>query len=194
MAAAGKVTTGFSLPYVALYTVSSGTITYSSGQQLARGVNVTIAPSSSEENIFYADNVAAESAPGEFTGGTITLTVDGLLPTAERLIYGLPAADGSGWTWYGDSMSIPYVGIGFIVRQQQDGVESFTPMVISKARFSLKEDTAATQEESIDWQTQTLEATIFRGDDSNRAWKGVGTATTTEALALAALKTALDIA
>lgn len=57
MAAAGRVTTGFSLPYVAKYAVSGGTVTYSDGQKLARGVNVTISPEASSDNIFYADKV-----------------------------------------------------------------------------------------------------------------------------------------
>ena len=52
MSAAGKVCTGFSLPYVALY--NNGT--YTSGQKLARGVDVTVSPESSDDNKFYADN------------------------------------------------------------------------------------------------------------------------------------------
>ena len=40
MAANGRVITGFSQPYVALYSESGGTVTYASGQILARGVSV----------------------------------------------------------------------------------------------------------------------------------------------------------
>lgn len=65
--AAGKVTTGFSLPYVAKYAASGTTVTYSSGQKLARGVNVSITPTTNNtENNFYADNALAESAPGGY--------------------------------------------------------------------------------------------------------------------------------
>ena len=193
MSAAGKVTTGFSKPYVAVYAESGGTISYTSGQQLARGVDVTIAPETSDDNNFYADNVLAEVVASEFTGGTLTLTVDGLLPAAEKLIYGLPTAGADDWTAYGDDMAIPYVGVGFIIRQQSDGAVTFTPVVLCKCKFSLKEDTAATQEDAIDWQTQSLEATILRGDDANRTWKYLGGEFATEALAEAALKTKLNI-
>lgn len=192
MSAAGKVTTGFSLPYVALYAASGGTITYTSGQKLARGVDVTIAPETTDENIFYADNTIAEVAASEFSGGTLTLTVDGLLSAAEHLIYGLPASTG-GWTAYGDSVSIPYVGVGFIIRQQSDGAVKYVPVVLAKCKFQYKEDAAATQEESIDWQTQSLEATILRSDDSNRTWKFIGDEEETEAAAEAALKAKLGI-
>lgn len=192
MAAAGKVTTGFSLPYVALYAASGGTITYTSGQKLARGVDVSIAPESGSDNIFYADNIAAETDAGRFTGGTLSLTVDGLLPATRRLIYGLPAATG-GWTAYGDDMSVPYVGVGFIARQQSEGAVTYTPVVLAKCRFNLPTDSAATQEDSIDWQTEALEATIMRGDDSNHVWKYLGDEQTTESAAEAALKTKLGI-
>ena len=79
MAAAGKVITGFSSPYVAKYSASGGTVTYSDGMRLARGVSVSINPEVGDANPFYADNVEAETVPGTFTGGTATLTVDGLL-------------------------------------------------------------------------------------------------------------------
>lgn len=192
MAASGKVTTGFSLPYVALYAASGGTITYTSGTKLARGVSVSLTADSGDDNNFYADNVLAETDAGKFTEGTVQLTVDGLLPATRKLIYGLPASTG-GWTEYGDDMAIPYVGIGFIVRQQSDGVVTYTPMVLAKCRFNLSEDAAATQEDSISWQTETLEAKVMRADDSNHVWKCLGDDQSTEAAAEAALKTKLGI-
>ena len=188
MSAAGKVCTGFSLPYVALY--NNGT--YTSGQKLARGVDVTVSPESSEDNRFYADNHESENASGTLTGGTVDLTVDGLLTAAERLIMGLPAASG-GWTAYDDDQEIPYVGIGYIARYMSDGVTTYVPVVIAKAKFQQIELSAATQEEEIDWQTQSLTAKIFRGDDAKHSWKFVGDEEDTEAEAEAALKTKLGI-
>ena len=90
MAAAGKVCTGFAKPYVALYSNTGATTAYSGGMQLARGVDVSIEPEVGDANPFYADNVEAETAPGTFTGGTVSLTVDGLLEAAEKMIFGLP--------------------------------------------------------------------------------------------------------
>lgn len=182
----GKVATGFSFPYVAKYEATGNVVTYTDAMPLARGVDVTLSPESSDENIFYADNGAAESAAGEFTGGTISLTVDGLLTAAERFIFGLPAASGD-WIAFGDDMEIPYVGIGYITRYMSDGVTTYVPTIICKARFALPETEAATQEDEIDWQTQELEATIFRGDDANRNWKLLGKDYATESEALAAL-------
>lgn len=193
MAAAGRVTTGFSLPYVAVYSATGGTITYSDGQKLARGVDVTISPESSDDNIFYADNQAAEEDSGRFTGGTLSLTVDGLLTATKKLIFGLPTADSDGWTAYGDEMAVPYVGVGFIARVQSDGVVAYVPTVIAKCKFHPEENTAATQEDEIDWQTQALEATILRADDTNHNWKFEGKEYATEAAAETALCTKLGI-
>lgn len=190
--AAGKVCTGFSKPYVALYSAAGGTITYASGQKLARGVNVTITPESGDDNKFHADNILAESANTTFTGGDLALTVDGLLAAAEKLIMGLPTASG-GWMAYDDDQAVPYVGVGFIARYQSDGVVSYTPIVLAKCMFNQISTSAATQEENVDFQTQDLSAKIFRSDDTKHSWKFVGDDEDTEAAAEAALKTKLGI-
>lgn len=194
MSAAGRVCTGFSKPYVATYSNSGTTITYNNGQLLARGVSVEITPeTASDDNIFYADNVAAETVGGTFTGGTAKLTVDGLLDAARRLILGLPAAGDDGLIAYGDNQSIPNVGIGFVARFMSDGVTTYVPVILTKCRFSEPTLSAATQEEEIDWQTEELEATILRDDSANHVWKYLGTDQSTETAAEAKIKTKFNI-
>lgn len=197
----GKVCTGFSKPYVALYGNASGTVSYTEGMELARGVEVSIEPEVGDSNPFYANNVEAENVPGTFTGGTVTLTVDGLKIEAEKLIYGLPEPETLSYggeksakiTTYGDNMQIPYVGIGFIVRYMSDGIESFAPMVLTKSRFQTSSTSAATQEESIEWQTQELTADLMRDDTTNHNWKKVANDVNTEAEAEEILKAMLNI-
>ena len=192
--AAGKVCTGFSLPYVAKYSNTGNAVTYSNGMKLARGVNVSIDPESSDDNNFYADNVLAESADSTFTSATLTLTVDGLLPAAEEMVMGVAAPSGAdGWIAYGDDQSVPYVGVGFIARYMSDGVTTFTPYVLAKCMFNQLPTNAETQEEQINWQTQELTARVMRGDDVKHNWKYVGGDFETEAAAEAALKTKLGI-
>ena len=194
MSAAGRVCTGFSKPYVAKYANSGTTITYSNGQVLARGVSVKIEPNTADnDNIFYADNVAAEAVGGTFTGGTLTLTVDGLLDAAEKLLFGLPNAGTDGLVPYGDDMEVPYVGIGFIARYMSGGETSYVPVIITKCRFAEPSMSHNTQEEDIDWQTQELSANILRDDSANHVWKYVGGEQTTEAAAEAKIKTKFNI-
>lgn len=189
----GKVCTGFSKPYVAYYNASGGTITYTGGRPLARGVEVSIEPDSSDDNKFYADNVEAESATGIFTGGTVNLTVDGLFMAAEKMILGLPDPDANGFTHYGDAQSAPNIGIGYLARYMSGGITTYVPTIIVKTKFSLPTAAASTQEDEIDWQTQELTATIMRGDDSGHNWKLVGREYATETDAEKALQAELGI-
>lgn len=193
----GRVITGFSHPYVAKYatTEQAGNIVlaYSDGQILARGVSASLSVESSDDNNFYADNIIAETAAGSFGSGELTLTVDGLLDAASRLILGLPAADGDGWTHYGDSMNIPYVGVGFIVRYMSGGSTTYVPVVLHKCKFAVPNIDASTQEDAIDFQTQELTATVLRDDTANHEWRVIGTAVTTETLAENAIKSYLSI-
>lgn len=191
--AAGKVITGFSKPYVALYSAAGSTVTYSSGQLLARGVEVEIAPEVSDANNFYADNVVAETAAGIFTGGELTLTVDGLFQDAEALIMGTGTAGTDGFIAYGVDNTPPFVGVGFVIRYMSDGVTSYKPVVLPKCAFAPITVSAATQEDEIDWQTQELTASIFRDDSANGVWQYSGGEETTEAAAEAKIKTKLGI-
>lgn len=191
MAAAGKVCTGFSKPYIAKYTVSGGVVSYTDGQILARGVEVEISVDSADNNVFYADNQSAEAVSGTFTSGELTLTVDGLLASAEELLMGLPSptvetvttgVTANVWS-YDDNIDTPYVGFGCIVRYMSDGTTYYTPMMLTKTKFNTPSINAATQEDEIDWQTQELSATIMRDDTSDHCWKKIGQDQTTEAAA-----------
>ena len=192
--ASGKVVTGFSQPWVGVYAESSGTISFSSQQELARGVNVTITPDDPSSNDYWANNQMAESVPGRFSSGTMTLTVDGLLIAAEKLLLGLPTAGSDGWISQGDSASAPYVGIGFIIRYMSGNVESFTPFVLPKCKVNPFGPAAATENNGeIDWQSQELTFKVFRADNANHDWRWIGADEATEAAALAAMKTKLGI-
>lgn len=200
----GRVITGYSKPYVALYAVTDNTVSYSGGMPLARGVSVSIDPESGDGNDFYADNVTAESVGGTFTGGTLTLTVDGLKDAARKLVMGIVTENtitvGTGATSsvkvydYDDQQVAPYVGVGFIVRYMENGVTTYVPHVITKTVFSPEGLEAATQEEDIEFQTTELEATIMRDDSQYHRWQRVAEAQTTEALAEAVIRNLLNIA
>lgn len=193
MAANGRVITGFSKPYIAIYSNSGSTVTYTGGMVLARGVSVSLAPESADDNNFYADNVVAESAGGIFTGGTATLTVDGLNAAARKMALGLPEAAEDGWTNDGDSTAAPYLGVGYIVRYMSGGDVIYVPTVLAKTKLGIPEESANTQEDEIDWQTTDMEFTLMRDDTDNHNWRFIGADFTSEAEAEAALKTKLGI-
>ena len=186
------VKTGFSKPYVALYSNSGTTITYSSGQILARGVSVSLSANSSDSVNFYADNLLAESRSGVFTDGQVTLTVDGLSDTAEKLILNLPTADSNGFLNYGKN-DPPFVAIGFVVRTMNLGVEYFQPIILTKCKFNPPTVEASTQEDVISFTAQELVANIYRDDSADTVWLKKGSYRSTEALAEADIKTVFGI-
>lgn len=174
----GKVITGYSMPRVAKYTANAGVITYSDGMPLARGVNVSVSAESGDGVNFYADNVLAESAGGIFTGATATFEIDGLKAAARALIMGLPAAetitvDGTDYDMYSydDRQVVPNLGVGFVVRYMESGNTTYTAVVLKKVQFNVDGLDASTQEETIEFQTTTLDATVMRDDTTNHAWR-----------------------
>lgn len=199
------LTTGFSKPYVAKYETSSGAAsnTYTNGMALGRGVNVTVEVDGGDDNNFYADNVIAETAAAQFTTATGTVTVDGLENAAATLILGLPApksfevatSKSVQLQGYGGVMDPPYVGFAYIRRTMMNGVTSFYPVIHPKVRFAIPSDSAATQEDTIDWQTQELSATILRDDTTANNWKIItADGCETEADAEAVIKKYFNIA
>ena len=190
----GKVITGYSMPIVAKYAYSQGTISYTDKTPLARGVEVDMEVEIGDATNFFADNTISESVAGQFNGATATFTVDGLKDTARDLIAGLVTsttiiANSSTVTAkvYDDLQVIPYVGIGFVVRYMENGVTTYAPVILPKAQFSPESLKAATQGESVDFQTTELQATIMRADDANHSWKIIAEDQTTEAKAVAVI-------
>lgn len=189
-AAAGRVCTGFSKPYVAPYNVTQGAVSYGTPVELARGVEVSLEPEVGDDNPFYANNIQAENEEGAFTGATLNLTVDGLLIDKTALLMGLtaPGENGDGIEFTA-AATRPYFGVGYIARYLSGGVTSFVPTIIRKARFNPVSKSAATQEEQIDYQTEELSANAYRSDRADRSWMWEGVECATEDAAVQALTT-----
>lgn len=196
------VGTGLSFPYVALYNNNNGTVTYSNGMKLGRGVEMSYETENSDNNIFYADNREAEIVGGRFLSGTLTAEIDGLETAAKKLIYGLGEATRT-VTVGQETVELlgmagaepPFVGVGYIERTQMEGVVGFWPIILPKVKFAVSGRTAHTQEEDIDWQTQTLDGTFYRDDTESADWLlQPETPYATEAEAEAVIKAFLNIA
>ena len=196
----GKVLTGFSMPWVALYAANNGTVTYSGGIPLARGVDVSLDIEGASDNEFWADNVQAETDSQSFSSGTLGLTVDGLKDPARKMLSGVQNSEtvnvGSNVTVkfddYDEDAKAPYVGVGFVARYQEDGVESFVPYIVPKTKFDQAGLEAATQDgDETNWQPQSLSAKIMRDDSAKHRWLRIGAEQTTEAAAVAAYQAVL---
>ena len=197
MNAAGRVCTGFSDPFVAKYNYAGGAVSFTNGMRLARGVKVNVSPTVSDDNNFYADNEVAESDSGMFTGGTATLTVDGLHMAAERFIYGLPEPEEvaygesqkANFTKFGRKAEPPYVAVAVVVRYRSGGADIYVPTIFVKTKFKTHGLDAQTQDgEETNWQTQDLETVLHRDDTPDHNWKWVGDDFTTREEAASLIK------
>lgn len=171
------ITTGFSKPYVAEYANTGQTVTYTGVAPLGRGVSLSLKIDTADDNNFYADNVVAETETAQFTSGSATITVDGLDSDAATMIFGLPDPENvqvSGeqvpFQGYGE-MNPPFVGFGCVRRTMMKGVTKYWPLILPKIKFGIPSEEMATQEATIDWQTQELTATIMRDDTAAANWK-----------------------
>ena len=195
------VTTGFSLPYVGKYSESGGTVSYTGGMKLGRGVDMSVEVESADDNNFFADNIVAESETGTMTSASATVTIDGLEDDAAQFILGLPAAQevtvGESQVEaydYDNDLNPPYLGLGAIQRTMMNGVTKYRPILFAKVKFSIPSDSWATSEDQINWQTQELSATVQRDETAAANWKLISEeGMATEAEAEAAVKAFLNI-
>lgn len=195
------VTTGFSKPYVAKYENTSGTNTYTGGMLLGRGVSVESEVETADDNNFYCDNTIGETETTQFTTGSLTVTIDGLAIDAATLILGLPTPESVtvetstqvDIQHYNNKMAAPYVGFGYIRRVMYKGKTQYIAVMHPKVKFGLPSDSAATQEDQIDWQTQELSASMLRDDTEAQDWKLESEPVDTEASAEAVIKKLLNI-
>ena len=65
--------------------------------------------------------------------------------------------------------------------------------MLPKVQFSNPSMAVTTQGETVEWQTQEIEATIMRADDAKHCWQKLSTYLDTEEEAAAAVKAVLNI-
>lgn len=190
------VTIGYSKPYVALYNGSTGKDVYTEGMDLGGGVSYSDSIEVADDNDFYADNRVDETESGVFTSGEATMTVNYLSPTAAKMILGITNQTTVGdvqWNDYDDDANPPEVGYGHVKKVMNNGVVQYMAFALPRIKFSLPSESAETQGESIDWQTQELTATIMRSLNGKHKWRDdANDAFDTEEEAYAAVKAFLS--
>lgn len=195
-------TIGLSKPYYAIYAEAGGVVSYSDGAVMGKATEANISIETTEDNNLYGDNGLAET-DRRFANGTLTLSTTDLSQEVSKAILGLTeqaitGIDGVTDTSvkelvYDDTQVTPYLGVGFIIKKKVNGAYKWRGVVLPKVMFSVPEDAATTQGESIEWQTPELTGTIMRDDSATHVWKKEATFTT-EAQAEAYIKARLGIA
>lgn len=194
-------TIGLSKPYYAVYAEAGGVVSYSDGAVMGKATEANISIETTEDNNLYGDNGLAET-DRRFANGTLTLSTTDLSQEVSKAILGLTeqaitGIDGVTDTSvkelvYDDGQVTPYLGVGFIIKKKVNGAYKWRGVVLPKVMFSVPEDAATTQGESIEWQTPELTGAIMRDDSATHVWKKEATFTT-EAQAEAYIKARLGI-
>lgn len=192
---------GLSKPYYGIYSANGNAVSYANGAVMGKATEANIEIDTTEDNNLYADNAIAET-DRSFAGGTLTLSTDDLSQDVTKAILGLTETAITGIEGvtdtsvkelvYDDTQTIPYLGVGFIVKKKVGGAYKWRAVVLRKVMFSVPADAATTQGESIEWQVPELSATIMRDDSATHMWKREATFTT-EAQAEAYIKARLNI-
>ena len=194
-------TIGLSKPYYAIYSNNGSVVTYSDGGVMGQATEADIKIDTTEDNNLYADNTIVET-DRSFAGGTLTVSTADLSQEVSKALLGLSESELTGIDGitdtsvkellYNDDQQQPYLGVGFIIKKKVNGVYKWRGVVLTKVMFSVPDDSATTQGETIEWQTPELSGTIMRDDSEKHNWKREATFTT-EAQAEVYIKNRLGI-
>ncbi len=165
---------GLAIPFLGKYENNDGSVSYSQPTVAGAAVEYGVSWTTSDDNPLYADNAIKENDNGTFQSGELTLGTDDLTENVSKFVLGLKTKEvsyGAGKkvnvTVYDDEAKAPYFGFGIIEMHQIDNVDSFRVVFLPKVQFKLPENAATTKGESIEWQTPSITATVFRSDQAD---------------------------
>lgn len=194
--AAGRVRTGFSNVFVALYHIADGVVTYTNCIKLGRARNINVSATVAEGNDYYADDDVAEVGNNRFVKGTADVTVDGAWTEVRRLVYGLlrtksitVGQETVSLTPYGTDQKLPYMGIGWVEDYQSAGEEFHVAKMLRKVRFKQSDsEEANTREEQISWQDETMKMDVMRDGSTENDFKYESEELDSKSLAIAVVE------
>lgn len=134
---------------------------YGNGVVAAQMVSANLTYDRAEVTL-EADNVTVES-DSSITGGTLSLTVAQFYEAARVMAFGVVASkDEDGVDVLDTTAALPpYVGAGFVVSEQVNGVESHVANLVWKTQFSPQGITAQTKGKQKNYQTDTATGTFM---------------------------------
>lgn len=165
---------GLLKPRVAIYGVSNGTVTYTSGQIIAKAISHELTLDNSDPVVLYADDGAAESVGG-FSSGSLTIGIDELPMDVAGILLGITpetsTTPAGSIVKFDDDAEPPYLGYGVVVPKVHNGVHTYMAVMLTKVKFVLPPDSFETRGETIAFKTPELTAKVLRDDTTKHCWR-----------------------
>lgn len=130
---------------------------YDTGVVVGRAISADITYNRAS-NTLKADDVDAETDNG-ITGGTITIGVDDIADEVQAAILAQEMTGEGEYEELGEAD--PYIGLGYIRVRRYKGETSYVAYWIFKAQLGITSESAATKQDSIQWQTPTLSGSMM---------------------------------
>lgn len=138
-------------------TVAGQMPVYENGVVVGRAIGADVTFNRAN-NTLKADDVDAES-DNSLTGGTIRINVDDMEDEAQAAILNQEVNEAGEYEELGEAS--PYIGIGYIRVRRFKNVTSYVAYWIFKAQVGINSESAATKQDTIQWQTHTLEGNMM---------------------------------
>lgn len=135
-------------------------IVYDPGIVMAKMVSADITMTRNSEGL-YADDALAES-DNSITGGTISLTLDDVLPEAQVAVFGVKkSGEGESAIYRETGKSTPYGGFGYIRERRHQGKTQFVGYWLHRVQLAITNETANTRTGTTTYQTPTVSGNIM---------------------------------
>lgn len=138
-------------------TVAGQMPVYENGVVVGRAIGADVTFNRAN-NTLKADDVDAES-DNSLTGGTIRINVDDMEDEAQAAILNQEVNEAGEYEELGEAS--PYIGIGYIRVRRFKNVTSYVAYWIFKAQVGINSESAATKQDTVQWQTPTLEGNMM---------------------------------
>lgn len=167
---------GGKYPAYGLGSYTSGTKpTFSKGKFFGKLISANFNPSYNDTTL-YGDDTAVESDK-TFSKGELSINVDDFGETWEEgcqiiaEITGGTLSDDENQITFGGNDTAPYVGVGYISKGRQRNIPYYEANVFYKVQFSGFGGETKTKEESITFDTPTVDGTVMTLDDQKATFR-----------------------
>ncbi len=162
------------LKYIVAAKLNEDEASYTKGFVVAKAIKATVGTNSNDVKL-YADDGVAESDKS-FKDASLSMNVDDLTQKVYADMLGHAYTAGSGENDENPETVVasaddiaPYMGVGFYGEVRRNNKKKYLAKWLKKTQFAEPNDETETKGETMNFQTPTIEGTVFQTKDGT--WK-----------------------